>query len=78
MFHNLNANDGGNSLKGNWTFLKMRSDVILSIKQFHRALFSKVFHGGTTCRNGGYAMDDNGKRIAWQTNELYANIVEIR
>ena len=40
--------------------------------------FSKVFHGGTTCRNGGYAMDDNGKRIAWQTNELYANIVEIR
>ena len=49
----------------NWTFLKMRSVVILSIQQFHRALFSKALHGGTTCLHG-YAMDDNGKWIVCQ------------
>ena len=44
----------------------MRSDVILSIQQFHWALFTKVLHDGTTCLYGGYAMDDNGKWIVCQ------------
>ena len=43
----------------------MRSDVLMSIQQFHRALFTKVLHGGTTCLHG-YAMDDNGKWIVCQ------------